>query len=222
VGVVRVEDVAIGFAISVVVGLLFWPRGAAAVLRRSLDDAYWACAACCAACVARVLGGPADALTRSRRQAVAREQRLDVAVRQFLAERAPPAQRIEDVATLAAGAVRLRVTSDALLTLGQRGEGAPLDAASSLRGDMESVRAWYTTLGERIGAGAAPPPPADPDDELPAQVLEGVRTTAVTSDHARKVAAVAVYWCNEHLNRLRRLEAPTAQAATRIARDPSP
>ena len=40
VGLVRVEDVAIGFAISLGVGLLFWPRGAAALLRRTLATAY--------------------------------------------------------------------------------------------------------------------------------------------------------------------------------------
>ena len=40
VGLVRVEDVAIGFAISLLVGLLFWPRGARAELRESVADAY--------------------------------------------------------------------------------------------------------------------------------------------------------------------------------------
>jgi hypothetical protein len=40
VGLVRVEDVAIGFAISLGVGLLFWPRGAAARLREDLAAAY--------------------------------------------------------------------------------------------------------------------------------------------------------------------------------------
>ena len=40
VGLVRVEDVAIGVLVSVVVGLLFWPRGAAAELARSLSEAY--------------------------------------------------------------------------------------------------------------------------------------------------------------------------------------
>ncbi len=39
VGLIRLEDVSIGFAISLGVGLLFWPRGAAALLRRTLDDA---------------------------------------------------------------------------------------------------------------------------------------------------------------------------------------
>jgi uncharacterized membrane protein YccC len=40
VGVVRIEDVAIGFAISLGVGLLFWPRGAASLLRENLASAY--------------------------------------------------------------------------------------------------------------------------------------------------------------------------------------
>src|SRR4029077_17682086 len=40
VGVGGVEDVAIGFAISLGVGLLFWPRGAAALLRQELADSF--------------------------------------------------------------------------------------------------------------------------------------------------------------------------------------
>ena len=40
IGLVRIEDVALGCAVSLVVGLLFWPRGAAAALRRALADAY--------------------------------------------------------------------------------------------------------------------------------------------------------------------------------------
>ena len=39
VGLVRIEDVAIGFAISLGVGLLFWPRGAASLLRENLATA---------------------------------------------------------------------------------------------------------------------------------------------------------------------------------------
>ncbi len=40
IGLVRVEDVALGGATSLVVGLLFWPRGAAAAFARALADAY--------------------------------------------------------------------------------------------------------------------------------------------------------------------------------------
>lgn len=40
VGLVRIEDVAIGFSVSLLVGLLLWPRGAGALLRATLGDAY--------------------------------------------------------------------------------------------------------------------------------------------------------------------------------------
>ncbi len=40
VGLVRVEDIAIGCVVSLVVGLLFWPRGAASALRQALAEAY--------------------------------------------------------------------------------------------------------------------------------------------------------------------------------------
>ena len=40
VGLTRIEDVAIGCAVSVVVGLLFWPRGATGALGRALSEAF--------------------------------------------------------------------------------------------------------------------------------------------------------------------------------------
>ena len=40
VGVVRIEDVAIGCAVSFAVGILFWPRGVASVVGDDLADAY--------------------------------------------------------------------------------------------------------------------------------------------------------------------------------------
>ena len=217
VGLVRVEDVVIGFAISVAVGLLFWPRGAAAALRRRLDDVYQACAAYLATSVGRLFDGAADRLTGSRKEAVAREQLLDAAFRQFLSERSPPVERMEDVATLVAGAARLRISGDSVAWLGQQGEGSPpADAWHDLSGDVEAVRSWYAALGEALAARAAPPAPVIVDRELPPGVLEGLRDAAVTRDRARAVAAVAVGWGYENLELLRRLEGPIAGAATQF------
>jgi uncharacterized membrane protein YccC len=39
-GLVWIEDIAIGVGVSLVVGVLFWLRGAAAALRRALAEAY--------------------------------------------------------------------------------------------------------------------------------------------------------------------------------------
>lgn len=220
VGLVRVEDVAIGFAISIVVGALFWPRGAAAVLRRSFDDAYEACAAYLATSGRWLVDrGPADELIPSRRPAIARERLLDAAVRQYRSERAPPAPLIEDVTTLVAGCVRLRVTGDALAELGRETEDAtPADAAGTLRHDLEAVRSWYTTLGITLASRTSPPRPSASEDELPPEIVDGVRSAAASGDDARTIAAVLGSWFAEHLNTLRRLEDPTLQAAFRVAR----
>ena len=40
VGRARIEDIALGVGVSLVVGVLFWPRGAAPALRRALAEAY--------------------------------------------------------------------------------------------------------------------------------------------------------------------------------------
>ncbi|MDR9373160.1 FUSC family protein, partial [Conexibacter sp. JD483] len=59
VGLVRIEDIAIGGTISLAVGLLLWPRGAAAVLRDSLATAYASSAAVLDATVRKRLGDAA-------------------------------------------------------------------------------------------------------------------------------------------------------------------
>ncbi|MDX6442125.1 MAG: hypothetical protein QOE43_1854, partial [Gaiellaceae bacterium] len=88
VGLIRVEDIAIGFAISLGVGLLFWPRGAGALLRRDIATAY-ARGADFVAATARQLttGGDSEGAARASRAADAALHRLDDAFRQYLAER---------------------------------------------------------------------------------------------------------------------------------------
>ena len=56
IGIVRVEDVAIGCAVSLLVGLLLWPRGAAAVVRAALAASYDASAAYTATVVSILQG----------------------------------------------------------------------------------------------------------------------------------------------------------------------
>ncbi len=136
VGVVRVEDVAIGFAISLALGLLFWPRGAAALLRTSLRSAYASAGELLLA--ARRLLADLDladqdgvetvadgrAVELSARAAQAAADRLDDAYRQYLAERPAGELSVADVATLVEGAQRVRRTARALLD--GRAAAAPL------------------------------------------------------------------------------------------------
>src|SRR5205085_11943774 len=101
VGVVRIEDVAIGFAISLGVGLLFWPRGAAALLREDLAAAYASGVDYVVATARQLIEGKGvDDVDRAERAADAALHRLDDAFRQYLAERSATAFNLEDVAAL--------------------------------------------------------------------------------------------------------------------------
>ncbi len=93
VGLLRVEDIAIGCAVSLLVGLLFWPRGAGAALRRALAEAYSESAGYLAGAVdfgmrrcdasAQPLAAPQEEAAR----AAAAARRLDDTFRSYLAER---------------------------------------------------------------------------------------------------------------------------------------
>ncbi len=85
VGLLRVEDIALGCGVSLVVGLLFWPRGAGAALRRALADAYSDSAAispapsssACVGATSRRRASPCRRATRS----VRRRPRVDSTTR---------------------------------------------------------------------------------------------------------------------------------------------
>src|SRR5206468_3241624 len=63
VGLVRVEDVAVGLAVSLAVGVLFWPRGVGDLLRESLGAAYALSAEYVASAAARLAGAGRAGLT---------------------------------------------------------------------------------------------------------------------------------------------------------------
>ena len=119
VGLTRIEDVAIGCAVSVVVGLLFWPRGATAALGRALSDAFVTNSGYLADAVDRLTSHqpgrstpdpPSGRPTRAY-------LRLDDAFRQFLAERGAKVVPVETVASLFTGSNRIRLAAYTLATL---------------------------------------------------------------------------------------------------------
>ncbi|MGI8715703.1 MAG: FUSC family protein, partial [Solirubrobacteraceae bacterium] len=71
IGLVRVEDIALGTAVSLAVGLMFWPRGAASALGKALSEAYGDSARYLASAVAYGVGrcdgaGPAAPAPRAQ------------------------------------------------------------------------------------------------------------------------------------------------------------
>jgi uncharacterized membrane protein YccC len=216
VGVVRIEDVAIGFAISLGVGLLFWPRGAGALLREHLAAAYGRAADCVLA-TARLLieGGGSEDADEAGRAADAALHRLDDAFRQYLAERSATAFNVEDVAALVGGAARVR---RAALSLGSLASMADPETrlegcGENLDGELHAFHSWYVTLGYALVNSRLVPPPHVRDAQGTSRLLECVRDAARGRDEETVKAALVLLWANQHLDNLWRLEAHLGKRA---------
>jgi uncharacterized membrane protein YccC len=113
VGLLRIEDVAIGCLVSLVVGVLFWPRGAASVVGDDLADAFRRGAAYLTQSVDWALGTrdePPDAGAGAATAGI----RLDEALRGFLAEQGAKRLSKEDLWMLVMASMRLRLTAYSL------------------------------------------------------------------------------------------------------------
>jgi uncharacterized membrane protein YccC len=165
IGVVRIEDVALGCLAGLGAGALFWPRGAGPALGRALSDAYTAAAGYLRQSVEH-LTGARDVPPDGAPAALAAGQRLDDALRQYLAERGAKNVPLADVTALANGAARVRLAGTAVKRLHQ---GAVDDhtAHADLRrpGEVltERVRRvsdWYGALGRSFVEPGQPLPGA--------------------------------------------------------------
>jgi uncharacterized membrane protein YccC len=216
VGVVRVEDVAIGFAISLGVGLLFWPRGAAALLREDLAAAYSRGADYVVATAKEVIEGrDSGELERAARIADAALHRLDETFRQYLAERSATELNVEDVAALVGGASRVRRAAQSISALAQMtdGESRLGRCGENLNGELQALRSWYVTLGYAIVNRRAVPAPHVRDTDGSSRLLSCVRDSARNGDKATVKAALVLLWAGQHLDNLWRLESHLAQRA---------
>jgi uncharacterized membrane protein YccC len=216
VGVVRIEDVAIGFAVSIAVGLLFWPRGAAALMRESLAAAYARSADYLAATAHRVVGDDDRVQPEQAAQAArVAADRLDDAFRQYLAERSTHRMNMESVAALVAGATRVRRTALSVLLLARKTDGSALgkECARSLDREVEALHRWYTSLGHALVDGNAPPPQHERDPRERRRLLECARQAVSGGDPAIIASALSVLWTSQYLNNLWRLEAHLAEPA---------
>jgi uncharacterized membrane protein YccC len=150
VGVLRIEDVALGCAVSIVVGLFFWPRGVASVVGDDLADAFRSGASYLTQAVDWASGlrtaepdGAAAAMTAA--------SRLDDALRGFLAEQGTKHIEKQELWRLVGGSLRLRLTAHAIADLPRdaTGGGAARDALDSR---TKTLAAWYDRLAELVGS----------------------------------------------------------------------
>jgi hypothetical protein len=224
VGVVRVEDVAIGFAISLGVGFLFWPRGAGALLRRDLANAFARGADYVVASMQELaLDGDESETAHAAHAAESTTHSLDDVFRQYLAERSATALNVEDVAALVAGAGRVRRAAQSLVALqSMMDRSARLDRCGAhVAGELNALHAWYVDFGDALVNARAAPPPHLRDRDGRRALFDCVRAAASNGDKGSRHAALILILAVQHLENLRSLEAhlgERANAARRTAR----
>jgi len=222
VGLVRVEDVAAGAAVSLIVGAMLWPRGATAILRGAIGAAYLAAARSLDATIAMLIGdGPAALCEQRAREAFDTAQQLDTALRDYLANRGAAPGRLHDLTLLSTGAGRVRRVA-ALM----RGEhplwpltpiGDELPRLAGAREGFDAERraccGWYEALGGAISAAQAPPEPGRAQtagDSSRPVVLEA------PPGGTRIQPGVAIAWAQRHLDLLAEFEPVLSDATRRI------
>jgi len=176
VGLVRVQDVVLGCAVSLVVGALFWPRGASSVVGDDLADAFRAGAAYLTEAVDWSLGLRQD-VPDTAVAAVGAGIRLDDALRVFLAEQGTKRASKHDLWTLVMATMRLRLTAHSLAGLRAH---CPPSGPDTRRDPVQSLRHMATDLADfyRRVATLLGPPGHDPPAPVVAPALAGLDAAA--------------------------------------------
>jgi uncharacterized membrane protein YccC len=223
VGLLRIEDIAIGCAVSLAVGLLFWPRGAAAALSKALAEAYADSARYLAAAVEfgmlRCDGGrpQTDPPTQQAVRAAAASRRMDDTFREYLAERGAKTVPLADITRLVSGVVGLRLAADAVLDLWARDGDLPSGDRTAARLEvlqhMEQVRDWYDEFAQSLDGKHPMPPSLDRDTEADGRLVRAVQHDLRDEDGKATATAVRMIWTGDHLDAVRRLQPTLVQPA---------
>jgi len=230
VGLVRIEDVAIGVGVSLVVGVLFWPRGAMAALRQALAEAYADGAGYLASTVRFGMsrGDPSTpalpATAGDAARSAAASRRLDDAFRTYLAERGTKRMPLADVAGLVNGVAGLRLEADAVLDLWQGGGQAGGDVAAArheILDTAERVTGWYGGLAATLITGGELPQPLAHDKAADGRLVRAVRRDLLDDDGTASATAVRMIWTGDHLDVVRRLQAAITSPARATTGQPA-
>jgi hypothetical protein len=203
VGVVRVEDVAIGCAISVLVGGLFWPRGLSSVVGDDLADTFRSGASYLTQAVGWVTGRD-GATPDTAVAAVASASRLDDALRGFLAEQGSKRIEMRELWRLVGGSMRLRLTAHSITNLPRMPGSSPVSMALNER--VRTLVTWYGGLAELVGKPHERTIPA-----LSAPVVDHVEPGRSPLESRYAI------WLDEHLDHLTEHLAELVPPARRVA-----
>jgi len=227
IGLVRVEDVAIGSAVSLVVGALFWPRGAASALGQALAEGFSGSARYLHSavdygvtrCDAMVASSPAPG--EERRRAAAAARRLDDTFREFLAERGTKHVAMADVTTLLTAVAVLRLTADAILDLWSGADHARSGDRTAARAELLAsggrLVEWYQQVARALAGGGTVPEPLPHDKAADGRLIDAVRRDLYGEDGRGTATAVKMIWTAEHLDAARRLQSAVLEPAREVA-----
>jgi uncharacterized membrane protein YccC len=227
VGLTRIEDVAIGCGVSVVVGILFWPRGATAALGRALSAAF--------AASSGYLADAVERLTTTRRHidTVASEHAshrayllLDDAFRQYFAERGAKVVSVETISRLFTGSNRLRLAAYTLAALPVRppADGQPevesvAVAEAVLRDSYASSHRWYQEFADLLANRSQvldePPLHGEVLHDVLRKAFEDVKTQQRGD---RVQTAQQMLWADELLENQRQLQSDLLSSADLFVR----
>jgi uncharacterized membrane protein YccC len=160
VGLLRIQDVALGCLVSLVIGVLFWPRGAASVVGDDLADAFRVGAAYLTESVNWALGVRHEAPDAGP-AAVTAGIRLDEALRGFLGEQGAKRVSKADLWMLVMATMRLRLTAYSLAGLQapehvrHRHNQGMAYAKKALTEATAELAAFYERIAVLVGRPAA-------------------------------------------------------------------
>jgi uncharacterized membrane protein YccC len=214
IGLVRVEDIALGGAVSLLVGLLFWPRGAGAALGRALGEAYVDSSRYLAQAVAYGAsrgdrrGVPSPPPYAEALRAAAAARRLDDTFRGYLSERGSKPMPMAEVTSLITGVVGVRLAADAVLDLWD-GDGVPDGDRSAARRELlsaaEYMTSWYGHFAASLNLREPVPEPLGADRVADGRLIEAVGEDLRNSDGPQTASGVRMIWTGDHLDGVRRL-----------------
>jgi hypothetical protein len=221
IGLVRIEDVALGGAVSLVVGLLFWPRGAGVGLSRALADAYRTTSNYLVKAVAYGVGRcdashPSTAPpTQESLDASAAAQRLDDAFRGYLSERGAKAAPLAEITGLVTGVTGVGLAADGVVDLwsGDGAEGDRAAARDQLLASAHDVTDWYERFAASLAGAEAVPAPLADDDAAGVRLVTAVERDLRDPEGAATATGVRVIWTGDHIDAVRRLQATLSAPA---------
>jgi uncharacterized membrane protein YccC len=214
VGLLRVEDVAIGCAVSLVVGFLFWPRGISSVVGDNLADAFRNGAGYLSEAASWALGDRAGRPDRAEVVLLARN-RLDDAIRGYLTEQGSKRLSKADLWLLVMAAARLELSAHSMASLPTtphpHADEGRLHAA--LRGQIDDLLSFYDRLAAEVGK---------PTRGTPVPVRVALPASSVASATVRPCGSQSAYladglWVGHQLDHLQAHAADITGPAERLA-----